>query len=245
LREFDLETFELLSSFNQWVQKHFGSVKLAFTALQRESKDAKDTNGELSYLELKKAAQRLHWDGDMRAIFTAVAVDSKTPVDGKGKKGAKKGPKLAISYKDLAFLDSWLPQVHDEESSTVIRKSPTSPQSRKSLKQITSVPALHDVSDPRACLSQTMSAGFGQLEGHHGVSKRMLFSKKKTSYTKDLNDLVDPLELTDEREAMPQLSQTSGAWLTGSPSDPLLETSLGRWQKKNPADAHMPRSVHF
>eukprot|EP00930_Biecheleria_cincta_P003388 TRINITY_DN10431_c0_g1_i1.p1 TRINITY_DN10431_c0_g1~~TRINITY_DN10431_c0_g1_i1.p1 ORF type:complete len:757 (-),score=148.73 TRINITY_DN10431_c0_g1_i1:109-2379(-) len=103
LKEFDHDSFVLLDSLREWVQRHYGSVKLAFQAL---SKDANGGNGELSFMEFKRALQRLHWNGDLRAVFSII--DSR-PRD------ATAGPKKNIASKDLEFLDAWLPQVNDED----------------------------------------------------------------------------------------------------------------------------------
>jgi Ca2+-binding EF-hand superfamily protein len=65
MKEYDSASADLLNSFKDWAETNFGSVKLAFKAI-----DVNNT-GKLSYQELKRACQNLKWSGEVRCCLTA------------------------------------------------------------------------------------------------------------------------------------------------------------------------------
>lgn len=91
LTEFDPAAAELLQSFKQWMENNFGAVEAAFRVMDT------DGSGALSFSELKRATKRMPWDGDVGTLFDCLAI-------------AKVPGKRTLSFKDLEFLDSWMPE---------------------------------------------------------------------------------------------------------------------------------------
>eukprot|EP00746_Dinoflagellata_sp_MGD_P163452 gnl/MRDRNA2_/MRDRNA2_91494_c0_seq1.p1 gnl/MRDRNA2_/MRDRNA2_91494_c0~~gnl/MRDRNA2_/MRDRNA2_91494_c0_seq1.p1 ORF type:complete len:781 (-),score=132.85 gnl/MRDRNA2_/MRDRNA2_91494_c0_seq1:157-2499(-) len=89
LQEVDPPSFELLQSFKNWADANFGSVRLAFQAL-----DA-DGGGTLSFSELRRACRKWRWEGEVRLLFDCLDIDS----DGPGRR--------QISVHEISFLDNW------------------------------------------------------------------------------------------------------------------------------------------
>jgi len=90
MKEYDSASADLLNSFKDWADTNFGSVKLAFKAI-----DVNNT-GKLSYNELKRACQNLKWAGEVRLLFDCLDLDGKL-----------EGGKRFISMKEVQFLDEW------------------------------------------------------------------------------------------------------------------------------------------
>lgn len=90
MKEYDSASADLLNSFKDWAETNFGSVKLAFKAI-----DVNNT-GKLSYIELKRACQNLKWQGEVRLLFDCLDLDGKL-----------EGGKRFISMKEVQFLDEW------------------------------------------------------------------------------------------------------------------------------------------
>merc|ERR1712232_133514 len=86
-----------MGSFKAWAEDHFGSVELAFKAMDV------DGSGFLTFSELRRACQKLNWQGEIRLVFVCLDVEL----------GA--GKMRRLSYKEIAFLDSWLPNTIPEE----------------------------------------------------------------------------------------------------------------------------------
>jgi len=103
MREYDVSSAELLSSFKEWAETNFGSVKLAFKAIDVNA------TGKVSYPELKRSCQNLKWQGEVRLLFDCLDLDGKLDAG-----------KRFISMKEVAFLDEWegdpglLEQAEDE-----------------------------------------------------------------------------------------------------------------------------------
>merc|ERR1711871_108858 len=95
IREYDLASAKILQSFKAWAEEHFGSVKLAFKAI-----DA-DGNGTVSFQELKRISKSLKWVGDVKILFNCLDVDGKR--DLKGENAGKR----SLSLNEVAFLDEW------------------------------------------------------------------------------------------------------------------------------------------
>jgi Ca2+-binding EF-hand superfamily protein len=103
MKEYDAPSAELLNSFKDWAETNFGSVKLAFKAI-----DLNNT-GKISYQELKRACQNLKWQGEVRLLFDCLDLDGKL-----------EGGKRFISMKEVQFLDEWegdpgLEEQHEDE----------------------------------------------------------------------------------------------------------------------------------
>jgi len=94
LREWDIDSAELLSSFKVWCDAHFGSVELAFKAMDRSG------IGSLTLPELRSACRRLNWNGDVRVLFSCLGVSQS--------KDGSRSKTLLLS--DIAFIDSWIDQ---------------------------------------------------------------------------------------------------------------------------------------
>lgn len=132
MKEYDSASADLLNSFKDWAETNFGSVKLAFKAI-----DVNNT-GKLSYQELKRACQNLKWQGEVRLLFDCLDLDGKL-----------EGGKRFISMKEVQFLDEWegdpgLEEAHEDEivNQAVIKlnakKGPTLASSASA-----SLPSLH------------------------------------------------------------------------------------------------------
>jgi len=95
MREYDPPSEELLSSFKEWAEIHFGSVKHCFKVLDS------DRSGSVTLAEMKRACHKFKWTGDVRTLFNCLDVDSK-----RGDRDPSTG-KRAISLDEIVFLDSW------------------------------------------------------------------------------------------------------------------------------------------
>mmetsp|Transcript_61491 Transcript_61491/g.159663 ORF Transcript_61491/g.159663 Transcript_61491/m.159663 type:complete len:710 (+) Transcript_61491:104-2233(+) len=112
LQEYDSESAELLASFKEWIESNFGSVEFAFRTMDT------DGSGSVCFSELKRACQRLGWHGSARQVFEFLDIDVSPG-------------KRTLSYKELAFLDSWVPQVEQPpvDTSSSCAKMPPSVKS--------------------------------------------------------------------------------------------------------------------
>lgn len=89
LQEVDPASSEMLHSFKSWADTTFGSVRLAFQALDS------DGGGTLSFSELRRACRKWRWDGEVRTLFNCLDIDQ----DGHGRR--------QISIHEIGFLDDW------------------------------------------------------------------------------------------------------------------------------------------
>lgn len=96
MREYDPESEELLTSFKEWADSHFGSVRHCFKALDS------DRSGSVTFPELKRACHKMKWTGNVRTLFDCLDIDS---ADRRNRDAAT--GKRAISLEEIAFLDSW------------------------------------------------------------------------------------------------------------------------------------------
>jgi len=115
MREYDEASAELLGSFKSWADWNFGSVEVAFRALDT------DGSGTLSYAELRRACQRLKWCGDTRLLFNCLDFDGK-----RDEVGDNIG-KRSISFAEIAFLDAWQPEETEDVEDGLRRRPPSSP----------------------------------------------------------------------------------------------------------------------
>merc|ERR1712218_279532 len=60
-----------------------------------------DGSGSLSYSELKRTCKNLKWCGDVKSIFDCLDIEA--------------GTERSLSFKELVFLDSWMPKGLDTE----------------------------------------------------------------------------------------------------------------------------------
>lgn len=95
MREYDPPSEELLSSFKEWAEIHFGSVKQCFKMLDS------DRSGSVTFSEMKRACHKFKWAGDVRTLFNCLDVDNK-----RCDRDASTG-KRAISLDEIGFLDTW------------------------------------------------------------------------------------------------------------------------------------------
>eukprot|EP00931_Biecheleriopsis_adriatica_P040164 TRINITY_DN22989_c0_g2_i1.p1 TRINITY_DN22989_c0_g2~~TRINITY_DN22989_c0_g2_i1.p1 ORF type:complete len:545 (+),score=103.28 TRINITY_DN22989_c0_g2_i1:93-1727(+) len=107
LKEFHAESAEVLRSFKEWAEQHFGSVDLTMKALDC------DGSGTVSFLELKRACEKLKWSGDVRLLFDCLDID---------KKRDKHNNQRSLSYEEVAFLDSWQLEPFVEASSELVQE---------------------------------------------------------------------------------------------------------------------------
>jgi len=94
LKEVDASSGQLLQSFKEFVDEHYGSVKLCFESLD------KDGNGILTLSELRRACKKLRWRGEVRVLFKCLDKDG----------GA------SVSMDEISFLDSWEPVLEEPDS---------------------------------------------------------------------------------------------------------------------------------
>lgn len=106
LSEFDLPSAHILKSFQGWMQSQYGAVEAAFRAMDS------DGSGSLSFSELKRACKKGGWDGDVAMIFDCLAIP-------------KQPGKRTMSFKDLEFLDSWMPESVEEAAERALARSPS------------------------------------------------------------------------------------------------------------------------
>mmetsp|Transcript_123420 Transcript_123420/g.356800 ORF Transcript_123420/g.356800 Transcript_123420/m.356800 type:complete len:747 (+) Transcript_123420:149-2389(+) len=109
LQEYDSESADLLASFKEWIETHFGCVEFAFRTMDT------DGSGSVCFSELRRACNRLGYQGNVRQIFEFLDIDVEPG-------------KRTLSYKELAFLDNWVPQVEDAapDCDTIGMRSPRS-----------------------------------------------------------------------------------------------------------------------
>jgi len=93
LHEFDHPTAKLLTLFKKWIEDWYGAVEFAFRSMDT------DGSGSLTFSELRRACQQKKWPGDVRELFDCLDVEISPG-------------KRTLSFKELSFLDSWVP---DEE----------------------------------------------------------------------------------------------------------------------------------
>jgi Ca2+-binding EF-hand superfamily protein len=154
LHEFDLETAELLVSFKEWIEEHYGCVEFAFKSMDS------DGSGTLTFMELKRACRKLGWGFDVEKLFTCLDVNM---VAGK----------RTLTIKHLDFLDAWSPE-ESRDSVTVVQADATpthkgagSPTNRlnRANPQVRSLPALGVTAGAaEAGLSQSRSLGSEKLK---------------------------------------------------------------------------------
>lgn len=162
MKEYDAASADLLNSFKDWAETNFGSVRLAFKAI-----DVNNT-GKLSYQELKRACQNLKWQGEVRLLFDCLDLDGKL-----------EGGRRFISMKEVQFLDEWegdpgLEEQHEDEvvnqalakqetSNRSPRSPPKKPPSKMPVRTSSSASSLPKV--------QAVAAGKIALPHNVGVTK--------------------------------------------------------------------------
>ena len=102
MREFDVESFEVLREFKEWAMTHHGSVSKAFH-------DLDNANGKLTLSELKRGIKPEHnFKGNIEDLFEALDVHN-----------------LAnLSDNEVKFLDTWDIEWEDWEVQSKHRLDP-------------------------------------------------------------------------------------------------------------------------
>jgi Ca2+-binding EF-hand superfamily protein len=148
MKEYDSASAELLSSFKEWAETNFGTVKLAFKAI-----DVNNT-GKLSYQELKRACQNLKWQGEVRLLFDCLDLDGKL-----------EGGKRFISMKEVQFLDEWEgdpgleEQAEDEIVNAAVQQLRTSRTPTRASSASSSLPSLPSNRRPVSNASKASAVG--------------------------------------------------------------------------------------
>jgi len=152
MMEYHSASAELLTSFKNWAETTYGSVKLAFQSLDV------DGGGTLTFQELKRACTRNRWDGDVRVLFDCLDVDQ----------AKSKSNKRSISASELAFLDTWqLPQEDAEQERQPSRTSMT-----PSIKGSRSLPSLQSAIGGPAVSTWVQRFSAPQSEGKTNSAKQ-------------------------------------------------------------------------
>jgi len=151
MKEYDAASADLLNSFKDWAENNFGSVKLAFKAI-----DVNNT-GKLSYQELKRACQNLKWRGEVRLLFDCLDLDGKL-----------EGGKRFISMKEVQFLDEWegdpgLEEQHEDEivNQALVgqeRKTRSASQPTRASSAASSLPSIQSNRRPVSTASKVSAA---------------------------------------------------------------------------------------
>eukprot|EP00928_Gymnodinium_smaydae_P026248 TRINITY_DN20672_c0_g1_i1.p1 TRINITY_DN20672_c0_g1~~TRINITY_DN20672_c0_g1_i1.p1 ORF type:complete len:927 (-),score=159.20 TRINITY_DN20672_c0_g1_i1:199-2979(-) len=120
LQTYDPESHRIVTSFKDWADRHYGSVKLCFDSLDT------DRNGKVSLRELRRACRARRWDGDCALLFECLDVDGRQSSDG----GLGNG---RLELKEIVFLDDWFDDTLDDAAvvqptaSASVADSPESP----------------------------------------------------------------------------------------------------------------------
>lgn len=94
--EFDRPSAEILGSFKEWVEQHFGSVERAFRVLDS------DGSGTVSFSELRCVCKKLRWNGSFRLLFDSLDSGAKER-DQHGELTRKR----VLRFAEVRFLDTW------------------------------------------------------------------------------------------------------------------------------------------
>lgn len=135
MKEFDPPSAELLMSFKNWADNNFGSVELAFKALDV------DGSRSVTFGELKRACHKLCWEGDIRILFDCLDLNY------------AEGGKRTLTLDEISFLDHWqwdALEDPDVEPTKDVAKKPSKFRSRPgtSLEADWSKPSLQPISRP-------------------------------------------------------------------------------------------------
>mmetsp|Transcript_82656 Transcript_82656/g.267576 ORF Transcript_82656/g.267576 Transcript_82656/m.267576 type:complete len:834 (+) Transcript_82656:224-2725(+) len=95
LWEWHQESAQLLSTFKDFLDSNFGSVKLAFDRIDT------DNSGSVTFSELNRACKRRDYKGNVKVIFKCLDVCVLPGF-------------RSLSYKDVSFLDSWEPELNED-----------------------------------------------------------------------------------------------------------------------------------
>lgn len=101
LKQYDLPSATLLYSFKEWAEATFGGISACFKMLDS------DASGSLSFNEMRRAASKFNWDGDVRLLFDCLDIDRVHD--------ARSGGKRTISLNEISFIDAWTPEFTKEE----------------------------------------------------------------------------------------------------------------------------------
>jgi len=94
MQEWHQESADVLAAFKEFMDVSFGSVKLAFQRIDT------DNSGSVTFSELKRACSRRGFKGDVKIIFKCLNVCIQPGV-------------RSLSYRDVAFLDTWEPAIDE------------------------------------------------------------------------------------------------------------------------------------
>jgi len=197
MREYDLHSEELLTSFKEWAEVNFGSVKLCFKML-----DA-DRSGSVTYTELKRACHKMQWPGDVRTLFDCIDIDGN---DKKGRDGST--GKRAISLDEIVFLDSWSveppPEVArledllaEAEAKKVLAASASPSQSLNMLRSRR--PADQLISSPTSSPRSQDGSPPAPPASAPGGKRGLLQKQKTTSLVQDVDGFEDPTRMLKKK----------------------------------------------
>lgn len=130
LTEFDPDSARLLQSFKEWMEQNFGAVEAAFRAMDS------DGSGALSFSELKRACKRAPWDEDVGLLFDCLAIP-------------KQPGRRTLSFKDLEFLDYWMPESIEETVDKAMAESQAKAALEKQERQKHGFSPRHASASPR------------------------------------------------------------------------------------------------
>mmetsp|Transcript_81895 Transcript_81895/g.213230 ORF Transcript_81895/g.213230 Transcript_81895/m.213230 type:complete len:850 (+) Transcript_81895:61-2610(+) len=122
MKEYDVESFEILSSFKEWAEANFGSIGHCFKHLDE------DHSGSVSFKELKHACRKLHWKGDVRLLFDCLDVNR-----------VRDSGVRAITVGEICFLDNWQLEPSEEELAALDEPPPPKITSTNVAKEVKAI----------------------------------------------------------------------------------------------------------
>jgi len=207
MREYDRHSEELLTSFKEWAEVNFGSVKICFKCLDT------DRSGSVTYSELKRACHKMKWPGDVRTFFDCVDIDSHDKRSRDGTTG-----KRALSLDEIGFLDGWSveppPEIAriedllaDAEAKKVLAASASPSQSLNRLRNRRQIDRLSPAASPRSASPSQSRATTPKSPGRRGMLKK----QKTVSLLQGADGLEEPTQLEKARKQKQRGIRRSGS----------------------------------
>jgi hypothetical protein len=183
MKEFDPKSADILNSFKGWAESNYGSVELAFKAIDI------DQSNTLTCGELRRACQRLRWTGDPRLLFNCLDIERR-----RDRQGAHVG-KRCLSLAEIIFVDSWQASEQAEEAGPLDDGNPrcklsTAP-GRRHLRcpsdpeaaPVLPLPGAPPATAPAAKATRSLAADetAGDAEGDGGAARRLPGSRSRAA----------------------------------------------------------------